>query len=143
MYCFLYYLTMTHDTHSTFFYTSNTLAQTLWLLCAGFSTVAGMLLIAKLKPGLPVRILAVAVPVACGVAYIWRLLYGMKQLDELQLRIHLEAAATACVGVFVAAIIYPVFQIAGFIGRLEPYYVVFLIAGLLGMGYFNAVGRYR
>jgi hypothetical protein len=134
---------MKHDTRSTLFCTSDTLAQTLWLLGAGFSTAAGMLLLAKLKPGLPWRILAVAVPLACGAAYVWRLLGGMKQLDELQLRIHLEAAATACVGVFVAALIYPVFQTAGFVGRLEPHYVVFLMCGLLGAGYFTAVRRYR
>jgi hypothetical protein len=134
---------MKHDTDSVLSCSRATLGQTLWLLGAGLSTAAGILLIAKLKPGLPLRVLAVAVPLACGIAYIWRLIHEMKRLDELQLRIQLEAAATACVGVFVAAIVYPVVQIAGFVGRLEPYYVVFLMAGLLGVGYLNAVRRYR
>jgi hypothetical protein len=58
-------------------------------------------------------------------------------------RIHLEAAATACVGVFIAGLVYPVFQFAGFVGPLQHYYVVFLLVGLLFVGYFNANRRYR
>jgi hypothetical protein len=61
----------------------------------------------------------------------------------LQLRIHLEAAATACLGVFLAVMVYPVFRIAGFVGELQPYYVLFLLVGLLLFGYLNANRRYR
>jgi hypothetical protein len=61
----------------------------------------------------------------------------------LQLRIHLEAAATACLGVFIAAIVFPVVQMAGFVRRLEAYYVVFLLVGLVVFGYLNASRRYR
>ncbi len=120
-----------------------TLAQTLWLFAMGLTTAAGILLLVRLKPGLPLRILAVAIPLGCGVAYTFRLLRDLAHLDELQLRIQLEAAATACLGVFIAALLYPVVQIAGFVGQLQPYYVVFLLVGLLFLGYLNASRRYR
>ena len=123
--------------------TRGTLVQTLWLLGMAFTTAGGILLIALLKPALPFRILAVAIPLVCGAAYAFRLLRDLARLDELQLRIQLEAAATACLGVFLVTIVYPVFQIAGFVGPLQPYYVIFLLVGLLLVGYFNANRRYR
>jgi hypothetical protein len=98
---------------------------------------------AKVSPGLPLRILVVAIPLACGVAYVFRLVRDFAKLDELQLRIHLEAAATACLGVFIVSLLYPVLQIAGFVGPLQPYYVTFLLVGLLMLGYLNATRRYR
>jgi hypothetical protein len=108
-----------------------------------FSTAGGILLIAWLKPALPIRVAAVAVPLVCGVAYAFRLLRDLARLDELQLRIQLEAAATACLGVFLVTLLYPILQIAGFVGQLQPYYVVFLLVGLLLVGYLNANRRYR
>ncbi|HXN48715.1 MAG TPA: hypothetical protein VN893_18840 [Bryobacteraceae bacterium] len=135
---------MKHDTRSSFScWTRGTMIQTLWLLGMSITTAAGILLIALLKPALPIRILAVAVPVVCGIAYSFRLLRDLAKLDELQLRIQLEAAATACLGVFLVTILYPVLQIAGFVGPLQPYYVIFLLVGLLLAGYLNANRRYR
>jgi hypothetical protein len=119
------------------------LAQTLWILAAALSAAAGIILLVWLKPGLPLRILLVTVPVACGIAYTFRLVRDLGRLDELQLRIQLEAAATACLGVFLAAMVYPVFERAGFVGQLQPYYVLFLLLGLLLVGCFNANRRYR
>jgi len=135
-------MNMKHDT-STLSCSKSTLAQTLWLLATALTTSAGILLIALLKPSLPIRILVVAVPLVCGVAYTFRLLADFARLDELQLRIHLEAAATACLGVFLAVMVYPIFRIAGFVGELQPYYVLFLLVGLLLFGYLNANRRYR
>src|ERR1039457_1053358 len=85
--------------------TRGTLVQTLWLLGMAFTTAGGILLIALLKPALPFRILAVAIPLVCGAAYAFRLLRDLARLDELQLRIQLEAAATACLGVFLVTIV--------------------------------------
>jgi hypothetical protein len=137
-------MSMKHDTSSpSSCWTRGTTIQTLWLLGMAFTTAGGILLIALLKPALPVRILAVAVPLVCGAAYAFRLLRDLAKLDELQLRIQLEAAATACLGVFLVTIVYPVFQIAGFVGPLQPYYVIFLLVGLLLAGYLNANRRYR
>jgi hypothetical protein len=112
------------------------------------SVAAGLLLLALLKHrgyplSLPLRILAVAIPVACGIAYSFRLLRDLARLDELQLRIQLEAAATACLGVFLGTILYPIFQFAGFVGPLRAFYVTFLLVGLLLAGYLNANRRYR
>jgi hypothetical protein len=121
----------------------STLRQTAWLLAAVFSTAAGIVLVALVRPGLPVRVLVVAVPVLCGLAYTRQMVRDVRKLDELQLRIQLEAAATACLGVFVAANIYPVVQIAGFVGPMQPFYVVFLLIGLVLAGYINACRRYR
>ena len=135
---------MKPDTSSAFSCsTRGTLVQTLWLLGMGFSTAGGILLISWLKPALPFRILAVAVPLVCGAAYAVRLLRDLARLDELQLRIQLEAAATACLGVFLVTLVYPVFQFAGFVGPLQPYYVIFLLVGCLFVGYLNANRRYR
>ena len=137
-------MTMKHDTNSpSSCWTRGTTIQTLWLLGMAFATAGGILLIALLKPALPFRILAVAVPVVCGVAYAFRLLRDLAKLDELQLRIQLEAAATACLGVFLVTMLYPILQIAGFVGPLQPYYVIFLLVGLLLAGYLNANRRYR
>ena len=136
-------MSMKHDTSTTPCSPRGTLVQTLWLLGMAFSVAGGILLVALLKPALPFRILAVAIPLVCGAAYTFRLLRDLARLDELQLRIQLEAAATACLGVFIAAMVYPIFQIAGFVGQLQAYYVIFLLVGLLLFGYFNANRRYR
>jgi hypothetical protein len=140
---------MKHDTTSNLPCSPRaTLVQTLWLLGMALSTAAGLLVLALLKyrgyhPTLPLRAVAVAIPLFCGVAYTFRLLRDLARLDELQLRIQLEAAATACLGVFIASILYPIFQFAGFVGPLQPFYATFLLAGLLLVGYFNASRRYR
>ncbi|HEY1204343.1 MAG: hypothetical protein ABSH46_19230 [Bryobacteraceae bacterium] len=142
-------MTMKHDTSSTLSCSWREVrAQTLWLLGMALTTAGGLLLLALLKlrgyhPGLPLRILAVALPLVCGVGYIFRLLRDLARLDELQLRIQLEAAATACLGVFLVTILYPILQFAGFVGPLQPFYVTFLLVGLLMLGYFNANRRYR
>lgn len=119
--------------------------QTAWLLGAAFSVAAGIVLLVLLRPRppLPVRVLVVLVPVACSLAYVRQLIRDLRSLDELDLRIQLEAAATACLGVFVAATIYPIVQIAGFVGPLQSFYVVFLLVGLVLVGYLNAIRRYR
>ena len=123
----------------------NCARQTAWLLGAGISVAAGILLLVLLRPRppLPVRVLVVLVPVACSLAYVRQLIRDLRRLDELELRIQLEAAATACLGVFVAATIYPIVQIAGFVGPLQSFYVVFLLVGLVLIGYLNANRRYR
>jgi hypothetical protein len=121
-----------------------TLGQFLWALAMGLTAAGGILLLALMHGApLALRIAAVALPLVCGGVYIHYLVRDMRRLDELQLRIHLEAAATACLGVFIAAIVFPVVQMAGFVRRLEAYYVVFLLVGLVMFGYLNASRRYR
>ncbi len=83
------------------------------------------------------------VPLGCGAAYAYQLVCDMRKLDELQSRMSLEAAATTCLGVFLAVLIYPVVQVAGFIGPLQPHYVLILLSALWMGGYLNAYRRYR
>jgi hypothetical protein len=110
----------------------------------GVSVAGAILLLHALHGGpLALRIAAILAPLACGAMYIRYLVRDMQRLDELQLRIHLEAAATACVGLFVAAVVFPVVQMAGFAGHLEPYQVVFALIALVLVGYLNATRRYR
>ncbi len=119
-------------------------AQFFWALAMAFSTAASILVLNALHGGpLGVRIAGVLIPLACGAAYIRYLVRDMQRLDELQLRIHLEAAATACLGLFVAAIVYPAAQMAGFVHRLQAFHVVFALVALVMFGYLNALRRYR
>jgi len=139
----LYIMIMTPDTRDTLSCFQKARAQVLWALATGLTSAGGIVLIVLLKPALPIRILAVAVPLGCGAAFTVQLLRDFARLDELQVRILLEAAATACLGVFLAVNLYPIFRFAGFVGELQPYYVSLLLAGLILFGSFNAKRRYR
>jgi hypothetical protein len=110
----------------------------------GFSA-AGSILLLRFVAGIPLvaRLTAIAAPLVCGFFFVRSLARNLKRLDELQLRIHLEAAATASVGLFIAAVVYPVAQMAGFVGALEPYEVVLALAVLVLFGYISAIRRYR
>jgi len=107
--------------------------------------VAGAVLLESFAKFLPtaVKALILLVPLGCGVAYVHFLLRDMRRLDELQLRVHLEAAAVGCLGTFVVMLLYPAVQYAGFLGQLRPVYVVFVLIGSMGLGYANAVRRYK
>ena len=107
--------------------------------------IAGAILLENFKPSLatPWKALILAVPLASATAYIYFLLRDMRRLDELQLRVHLEAASVACLGTFVLMLIYPAIQYAGFVGPLRPVYVVYLMLALVGLGYMNATRRYK
>ena len=67
----------------------------------------------------------------------------MRRLDELQLRVQLEAASVACLGTFVLMLLYPAIQYAGFVGQIRPVYVIYVMLALAGLGYLNAVRRYK
>jgi hypothetical protein len=118
-------------------------AQAVWALAMGFSAAGSLLFLAWTHPALPLRVGAVLLPVACGAVWISYLIRDLRLLDELQLRIHLEAAAISCVGIFTGALVYPVVQRAGFVGPLQPRYVLLAVLALAGTGYFMASRRYR
>lgn len=123
--------------------TKGTLRQTLWLLAMALSTSTGIVVLAWRRPALPWRLLAVIVPVALGLVYARQVVRDLKNLDELQVRMQLEGAATACLGVFILSLLYPVLQQAGFVGPMQSYYVVIVLAALLVIGNYNAYRRYR
>ncbi len=117
--------------------------QMFWATAMGLATAGAVLALHYLHLPLAGRMGMVAAPLACGLVYIHYLVRDMRRLDELQLRIHLEAAATACVGIFVAAVVFPAVQMAGFVHRLESHYVVFALVLFMLAGYLNAHRRYR
>ena len=123
--------------------TKGTLRQTAWLLAMALSTSIGIVVLTWRRPAVPWRVLAVIVPVVLGLVYARQLVRDLKRLDELQVRIQLEGAATACLGVFLLSLLYPVLQAAGFVGPMQSYYVVLVLAALLAVGNFNAYRRYR
>jgi hypothetical protein len=139
----LYIMIMKPDTSETLSCFQKSRAQVFWIMATALTMTGGIILIALLKPALPIRIFAVALPLGCGGAFTVRLLRDFARLDELQARILLEASATACLGVFLALFVYPIFRFAGFVGELQPYYVSLLLAGLFLFGSFNAKRRYR
>jgi hypothetical protein len=66
-----------------------------------------------------------------------------RQVDELQLRIYLEAAAVVVGGLFIIMLTYPTLQEAGVLPALD-YSMVLVLIVLLGTGgYINARRRYR
>lgn len=66
-----------------------------------------------------------------------------RSVDELQLRIYLEASSVAVCGLFIIMLTYPSMQEAGILPSLD-YSVVLAIIVLLGAGgYINARRRYR
>lgn len=82
-------------------------------------------------------------PLACLVAYLGFFVRDLRQADELQLRIQLEAAAVGCLGTFGLMLVYPAFESAGFAPHLKPVYVILIMSVLAGAGYINAARRYR
>ena len=91
-----------------------------------------------------VRYLIPAVPLFAGVQYVRVLVSDIRhQMDELQLRIYLEAAAVVVCGLFLLMITYPLLQAANLVGPLD-YFVVLVLMVVLGiMGYISGVRRYR
>jgi hypothetical protein len=108
-------------------------------------TVAGAILLERRAKFLstPAKALILLVPLVFSAVYIHYVLRDMRRLDELQRRIHLEAAAVGCLGTFMVMLLYPAVQYAGFLGQLSPVNVVFVLFGCAGLGYVNAVRRYQ
>jgi hypothetical protein len=108
-------------------------------------TASGATVALRLVHGVPVilRVAAILVPLAFGVLYVLRLIRDMHGMDELQIRISLEAVGMACAGIFILAVAYPIAEAAGFVGRLEPWHVMFALSGLAALGYLISWLRYR
>ena len=91
-----------------------------------------------------VRYLFPAVPLLAGVLWMRAIVDDIRrQMDELQLRIYLEAAAVVVCGLFIVLLTYPMLQAARLVGPLDSSFVLVLIAVLLSVGYLSARRRYR
>lgn len=94
-------------------------------------------------PGAVRAVLPVA-PLVAGFFYMRAAVKDTRrQLDELQLRIYLEAAAVVVCGLFVLFLTYPLMQTAGWVGPMDESAVLFALIAFGAIGYFTARRRYR
>ena len=85
-----------------------------------------------------------AVPLFAGIQYLRVLVRDMhQQMDELQLRIYLEAAAVVVCGLFIVMIAHPLLEAAQLLGPVDYLEVLVLMVVLGIMGYISGVRRYR
>ncbi|MGA2038633.1 MAG: hypothetical protein ABSH42_05095 [Bryobacteraceae bacterium] len=118
--------------------------QFLWVILFGMSLgIAGPVLQrATLPPA--IRYLIPVVPLFLGAQYVRTLVHdSRRQMDELQLRIYLEAAAVVVCGLVIIMITYPLLQAAHLVGPLSYLVVLVLIVVLGVVGYAGGVRRYR
>lgn len=118
--------------------------QIFWVILFGATLSLGGAVLRLLTLPAAVRYLIPAVPLFAGVQYVRVLVSDIRhQMDELQLRIYLEAAAVVVCGLFLLMITYPLLQAANLVGPLD-YFVVLVLMVVLGiMGYISGVRRYR
>ena len=90
------------------------------------------------------RYLLPLAPLGAGFLYMRSMVTDTRrQLDELQLRIYLEAAAVIVCGLFVIILTYPSMMAAGWVGPLDDSFVMLVVFGLGAIGYITARRRYR
>src|SRR5262245_1697924 len=95
-------------------------AKQFWWTLAFFGSLAATTLTLRHLP-LPslIRLLVPAVPLAAGLMYMLTMVRDLRhQVDELQLRIYLEAAAVVVCGLFIIMLTYPTLQEAGVLPAL-------------------------
>jgi cation transport ATPase len=120
-------------------------AKQLWWALAFFGSLAAATLGLRHLP-LPfaVRSFVPAVPLVAGLMYLLTMVRDLRhQVDEMQLRIYLEAAAVVVCGLFIIMLTYPTFQEAGVLPALDYSMVLTLIVLLGTGGYLSARRRYR
>src|SRR5437763_1478341 len=85
--------------------------QLVWATVFGTTLPIGLALLKYLHLPTAVRYLIPAVPLFAGVQYLRVLVRDMhRQMDELQLRIYLEAAAVVVCGLFIVMIAHPLLE---------------------------------
>ena len=118
--------------------------QLLWAMVFAITMGVGLTLVRKLALPTAVQYLIAVAPLFAGAQYLRVLARDIrKQLDELQIRIYMEAAATVVCGLFILMISYPLLQAAHLVGPLDHFVVEVLIAVLGIAGYISGVRRYR
>jgi hypothetical protein len=115
-----------------------------WAILFGMLLPVGLTLLRHLHLPTAVRYLIPAVLLFAGAQYLRALVRNMRrQMDELQLRIYLEAAAVVVCGLFILMLTYPLLEAAHLVGALDCYVVLGLIVVLGIVGYISGVRRYR
>ena len=120
-------------------------AKQLWWALAFFGSLAVATIGIRHVPfPSPVRYLVPAVPLVAGLMYVLTMVRDLRShVDELHLRIYLEAAAVVVGGLFIIILTYPALQEAGILPALDYSIVLALILALGAGGYANARRRYR
>jgi hypothetical protein len=118
--------------------------QYLWAILCGASLSIGLAVLRYVHLPTAVRYMIPAVPLFAGVQYLRVLVRDMRhQMDELQLRIYLEAAAVVVCGLFILMITHPLLEAAQLVGPVD-YMAVLIWMVVLGIvGYISGVRRYR
>ena len=109
----------------------------------GGSLIAVSLALRHLSMPPFVRLLASLFPLGTGFMYLHTLVRDMrKQVDELHLRIYLEASVVVVCGLFIIMLVYPTLMETGIFPELDYSVVLVLMVALLAGGYMAARRRY-
>jgi hypothetical protein len=90
----------------------------------------------------PIRVGLAILPVVAYVFCLWSYLGLVRQADELQRRIHLEALAIAFPSSAVAIFAAEYLRKAGIIAQFKPDYALMIMLALWGIGILVAWRRY-
>jgi Kef-type K+ transport system membrane component KefB len=104
--------------------------------------IAAVLAMNLFQLNLPLRLAAVLLPAAPGIAWILALIRDIRLLDEMQQRIYLEAMAVAFAGTFLLTVMYPPLHKAGFVPECSPVSVSVVMVVLAAASYLIAKRRY-
>lgn len=119
------------------------------LATLGLSLLAGALLIAssliiKQEPSSElVKLLAAAMPIPAFVAMFWVMVRAARRLDELHIRIQLEALAATVIAVSTLVVAYGQFERIGYLPPAELWLAWPIIAFTYPVCYLFALRRYR
>jgi hypothetical protein len=118
------------------------------LTTLGLSLLAGGLIMAssliiKREPSEPVKLLAAAMPIPAFIAMFWVMVRAARRLDELHIRIQLEALAATVIAVSTVVVAYGQFQRIGYLPPQELWMAWPIIAFTYPICYLFAIRRYR
>jgi hypothetical protein len=118
--------------------------QLIWAAVFGVSLPVVALILKHWDLPPAARYALVLFSLATGAQYVRAMVRDTRrQMDELQLRIYLEASAVVVCGLFVLMLTYPILVAAHLAGTLDYTIVLVLIVALGVVGYINAWRRYR
>ena len=111
-------------------------------LAAAFLGITASALLKSYQFSLPVKVLVALLPAPAYAVLIYVILRGVRGMDEMQRRIHLEAAAICLMA---TAMITVTYGFLGLAGAPQPNwaFVTCLMALLYSLGYAVAYRHYR
>src|SRR6267154_1582472 len=114
--------------------------QLLWAIVFFVSLGIGLAVLRHWALPVAARYLVPVIPLFAGAGWVLVFVRDVRrQMDELQLRIYMEAAAVAVCGLFVLMLSYPLLQAAHLVGPLDHTVVLALIVVLGIVGYIGGV----